>query len=341
MGYLHHWLVASLIAISLGIMAGSAQPREAPTASATSFDFDTFQLLRVNGASVTALTVDQVANALEVYDVIFVGELHDHIANHLAELALLRAIYARAPHIALSMEQFERDQQSTVDDYLAGRIGEGTLTSGLAWKNYDEAYRPLVEFAKDNRLAVIAANAPQKIVRCVGRDGLGYLSKLPAEKRNLIAAAIHAEDGAYKQKFLAFLNGDAAHRGSTGTTERAEESFAAQVTRDDTMAESIANFLQTNPGYKVLHITGTFHAEEGLGTVERLKARAPELKIAVVLPVATGGESVVAASDLKGADFAIRIRKEPEPYITDKERKDADSREAEGFRVAASQGCAV
>ena len=83
------------------------------------------------------------------YDVVFIGELHDHIANHLAEMALLKALQARMPAIALSMEQFERDVQPVVDDYLAGRIGEESLKSkGRAWRNYAEAYRPLVEYAK-------------------------------------------------------------------------------------------------------------------------------------------------------------------------------------------------
>ena len=303
-------------------------------------DFNAFVMMRGS----TAISVDQAADALKDFDVVFVGEMHDHIANHLAEMALLRAIHQRAPHLALSMEQFERDRQTTLDDYLAGKIGEESLTDGLGWRNYAEAYRPLIEYAKEHNFPVIAANAPQKIVRCVGREGVNFLSTLSADKRKQVAAALHMQDGAYKKKFFKFMEEDGAHSGPNGgnkekEAERIEKSFAAQVARDDTMAKSIANFLQTHPGYKVLHVTGTFHAEEGLGTVERLKMRLPDVKIGLVLPVGVKAGEVPEANDAKGADFAILLRRQPEPYVTESERKAAEARDTARFRSTANSVC--
>jgi hypothetical protein len=303
-------------------------------------DFDSFAILRASDGA--AVSVDQAADALKNYDVVFLGELHDHIANHLAEMALLRALKTRTPAVALSMEQFERDVQPVVDDYLAGRIGEESLKSkGRAWDNYAEAYRPLVEYAKDHALSVIAANAPASLVRCVGREGAGFLTGLPAAKRGWAAAELHTQDGPYKQKFLAFLSGDAAHGGAAeGETAKAaaERSFAAQVTRDDTMAESIANYLRDNPGHMVVHVTGAFHVEDRLGTIERLKTRAPNLKIALVLPFETDDAAAPRPAN-KGADFALLLRPEPRSYVTDDERKTAQAREVGSIRAAASTGC--
>jgi hypothetical protein len=54
------------------------------------------------------------------------------------------------------------------------------------------------------------------------------------------------------------------------------------VVRDDTMAESIVRALRKYPRYKVLQVLGSFHAEGFLGTVERLRLRAPQLRIAVI-----------------------------------------------------------
>jgi len=335
-----------LLAASVILGAAGVQPAEYSAGEALLPDFNSFVMMRTDRERLTVVSIDEAADALKDYDVVFVGELHDHIANHLAEMALLRAIHGRAPQLALSMEQFERDRQSTVDDYLAGKIGEETLTSGLGWSNYAEAYRPLVEYAKDHHLPVIAANAPQKIVRCVAREGVSFLSALPALRRKLVAADLHTEDGPYKQKFWKFMEDNAAHGGPADASkkakdERAEKSFAAQVTRDDTMAESIANFLRDRPGYRVMHVTGSFHVEENLGTMERLKIRLPNLKIALVLPlgVKPGEAAEVKLSDAKGADFAILLRREPEPYVTDKERKAAESGQTAKFRAVQSNGC--
>lgn len=325
------------IAIALGLMLALIGPAASQNALP---DFDSFALVQTsNGTTVSAA---EAADALKTYDVVFVGELHDHIANHLAEMALLRALQTRVPAIVLSMEQFERDVQPVVNDYLAGRIGEETLKSkGRAWDNYVEAYRPLVEFAKDHALDVIAANAPARLVRCVGREGIGFLSKLPAAQREQVAAQLHAEDGPYKQKFLNFLGGDAAH-GQAGNGESAkaaaDNSFAAQVTRDDTMAESIATYLHANPGRMVLHVTGVFHVEDRLGTIERLKMRAPQLKIALVLPVESDKNAAPPAAG-KGADFSILLRREPPSYMTDDERMTADAQEVSNIRAATRSGC--
>jgi len=333
-----------LIAATMVLGAAGLGPAGHALAQTTLPDFTSFALMRLERDGFTAVSIDQAADALKDFDVIFVGELHDHIANHLAEMALLRAIQERVPRLALSMEQFERDRQAVLDDYLAGKIGEETLTDGLVWRNYAEAYRPLIEYAKEHHLPVIAANAPQNIVRCVGRQGAGYLKTLSGDRRKLVAADVHLEDGAYKQKFLKFMNGDAAHEdaadaGKTAKSERMEKSFAAQVARDDTMAESIANFLQTRPGYKIMHVTGSFHAEEGLGTIERLRMRVPNLKIGLVLPVGVKPGEEAKVNDAKGADLVVLLRREPEPFVTDSERKAAEGGQAARFRSAVNNAC--
>jgi uncharacterized iron-regulated protein len=336
----------NLLCFSMILGAGALQSAERPTAAAVLPDFTSFAISRGDGTAL--VTMDQAADALKDYDVVFVGEFHDHIASHLAEMALLRAIHDRNPRLALSMEQFERDRQEKVDLYLAGKIGEETLTDGLGWSNYAEAYRPLVEYAKDNHLPVIAANAPQDIVRCVAKEGTDFLAKLSPAKRSLIAMQIHTENGPYKQKFLRFAGDDAAHGGAGKTngkadekvSQRLENNFAAQAARDDTMAESIVTFLQANAGYRVLHVTGAFHVEERLGTVERLKLRAPQLKVALIMPVQLARDpGTMKAEDAKGADLAILLRREPEPYVTGAERKAAETREEARFRGAATREC--
>jgi len=303
-------------------------------------DLTSFDLMRSEpGKPPAYVTVAQAADLLKNYDVIFLGEWHDDTANHIAEMDLLRALHDRSPQLALSMEQFERDVQPVVDDYLAGRIGEDALISkGRAWGNYAESYRPLVEFAKDHGLPVIAANVPASLVRCVGEKGPEFLKTLDAQKRLWAAAALHLEDGAYKDKFMHFL-ADSSH-GATGADSAAQNAraFASQVLRDDTMAESIALYLQKNRGHKVVHITGDFHVEGGLGTAERLKDRMPDLRIAVVAPVEAKDPNhpSVSPEDAKNGDFLFLLRAEPKEYVSDAEEKAAEAEQRANFRRGAT-----
>jgi uncharacterized iron-regulated protein len=328
----------SSMAVLLGtlLITGSAFARD--DAAPALPDLTSFALMRSNPA--TFMTVEETADALKDADVIFLGEWHDHAGNHLAEMGLFRALYAHAPQLALSMEQFERDVQPVVDDYLAGKIGEEALISrGRAWSNYAEAYRPLVEYAKDHRLSVIAANAPASVVRCVGEQGPEFLAHLDAEKRPWAAAELHLADGAYKDKFMRFLAEDNAHGGAGANAANPSQanlrSFAAQVVRDDTMAESIFLYLQKNPGRKVVHITGAFHAEGRLGTVERLRARAPNLKIAVVVPAEAENPDHphVADVDRKEGDYLFVLRGLPKDYVSDAEKKAAEKEQQANFRT--------
>jgi uncharacterized iron-regulated protein len=237
----------------------------------------------------------------------------------------LRAIYARAPNLALSMEQLERDVQPAVDDYLAGKMGETPYLEKIRpWNNYASSYRPLVEFAKEHRLPVIAANTPDSVVTCVGEHGAKFLDTLKEPQRAWAAAQLHLEDGAYRQKYLGFANSDPGHGG-----ERAVRGYEAQVTRDDTMAESIFLHLQKNPGRRVVHTTGYFHIEGFLGTVERIQARGPNLKIAVVMPHEVEGSkpATLTAEDAKGGNFILLVRAFPEPYINETEMKEAIRRQ--------------
>jgi uncharacterized iron-regulated protein len=294
-------------------------------------DLTSYVLMRTDGGArpPQVVTVDQAADVLADYDVIFLGEDHRHPGNHAAQMALYRAIQTRAGAVDLSLEQFERDVQPVVDDYMAGRIGEEALKDkGRAWGNYPVSYRPLVEYARDHRLRVIAAEAPTMVVRCVGQQGPAFLDTMKPETRGWAAAELHLGDGAYKDKYLKFAARDGAHgkeTGEKGPSAAVLRSYAAQVTRDDTMAESIVLHMRAHPGHKVVHLNGTFHSESFLGTAERVKLRDPSLKIAVVSPIQVDdpAKPAISVEDARTGTFVLLLRPVPKSYISDDEMRAA------------------
>jgi uncharacterized iron-regulated protein len=253
--------------------------------------YDTAFVLTGDGkAAPHVADLAQLADTLSGFDVVFYGERHGHPGVHLQQVKLLRALGGRDPHWVLSFEQFERDVQGIVDDYVARRIGETTLIDkGRAWSNYASSYRPLLLFARDHQLPVVAAEAPGWAISCVGQWGPAILDRFTPLERSWVAEQVHVEPGAYRDKFMDFMGSSEAHGSAKADTPesaaKAQRSFAAQVARDDTMAESIERALQQHPGYKVLHLTGSFHSEAFLGTVERLRMLDPKLKVAVIEPV--------------------------------------------------------
>ena len=278
----------------------------------------------------STVTVDRVAAQLTDADVVFLGETHRHPGNHLAQMALFRELHQQRGDVALSLEQFERDVQPVVDQYLAGEIGEAALRDqGRAWDNYPVSYRPLMEYAKANGLAVIASEAPNMVVRCVGRRGPDFLETMPADKRHWAAAELFLNDGPYKDRFIAFATDDGGHGEPSGDDDQVSDavlrSFAAQVTRDDTMAESIVDHIDRHPGSQVVHLNGSFHSAAFLGTAERVKWRRPGLDIAVVHPIEVSDMAAPSVSDddLGEGTFLLLIAPAPEAYVSKQEELDA------------------
>jgi uncharacterized iron-regulated protein len=286
------------------------------------FDDSALVLTRAGESAPRLVTAAESAETLAGFDVVFYGESHGHAGVHLEQMNLLLELYRRDPRWVLSMEQFERDVQPVVDDYLAGHIGEATLIDkGRAWNNYATSYRPLVVFAKEHHLPVVAAEAPGWAVSCVGQWGPDILGQFTPSERAWVAADLHLMPGAYRDKFLEFLGTSPAHGGGAASTPEAaataQRSFSAQALRDDTMAESIAGALQRHPGNKVLHLTGSFHSAEFLGTVERLRLRDPALKIAVIDPVQVEnpGAPGFAADAVTGGTVLQLIYPIPEAHV--------------------------
>ncbi|USD31632.1 MULTISPECIES: ChaN family lipoprotein [Vibrio] len=254
------------------------------------------------------ISLTQLPNKIKHADVILIGEWHTHSGIHRFQTELLKMLISQDQNIALSMEQFSRDHQDVVDQYLAGEIGEQTLIKETnAWPNYESDYRPLIELAKANQIDVIAANAPKPIVRCIGRHGIHYLDELPPEQRSNVAGQVNTGSSPYKDKFMASMH--------HGKPEQTEKQFAAQITWDETMAESITRYLDKNPATQVLHIAGKFHIEQGLGTKASILSRRPELKVIVITPT---GE-IVSDSE----DYQLQVLNPPVRYVQRENRMKA------------------
>ncbi|MFB9214924.1 ChaN family lipoprotein [Vibrio sinaloensis] len=280
----------SLIAFFL--TACSTTSNQAPN---TFYDYQLF------AASGQLIDVDKLPASITDADVILVGEWHTHTGVHRFQTDLLEQLIDDKHNVALSMEQFSRDKQNVVDEYLAGTIGEQVLMkNGNAWPNYESDYRPLIELAKSRDIDVIAANAPKPIVRCIGRQGVDYLNKLTDKERRFLASEIDTAASPYKEKFMASMH--------HGKPEQTEKQFAAQVTWDETMAESIVNYLAQNPSSQVMHIAGKFHTEQGLGTKESILKRNPNLKVLVVTPVAELDNGF-------GDDYRLKVLAPPVRYV--------------------------
>lgn len=235
------------------------------------------------------LTIEQLAETLKEKKVIFWGEYHGDAICHQLEIELLKALYSVNPKLIVSMEMFERDVQTYLDDYLSGSISEEVfLTSSRPWPNYARDYRPLVEFARINKLRIIAANVPRRYASMIAKTGVNALKELPDEEKEHVAQNLIVLDDEYKKNFFETITQSKfGNEENMAPAELLDKMYAAQCLKDDTMAESIVKVLTKQPDLLVIHYNGDFHSRKYLGTVQKLQMLAPELDLAVISPVYT------------------------------------------------------
>lgn len=230
------------------------------------------------------LTAAQLASKLQKYDVVFFGEYHDQSEIHQYELELLEAMYkAKGEKLALSMEMFEVDNQSKLNNFLADTLSEENfLAASRPWPNYRTDYAPLVNFAKEKKMLVVAANVPRFLAAHVAKNN-GTTAGIDAQYEKWLPQHTYAPEGAYKEKFYAQMNSPEAPMKMP--LQRLAAVYAAQCLKDDKMAESIAAFADAHQNMQILHINGCFHSDAHLGTAQKLEALRPELKVAVITPL--------------------------------------------------------
>lgn len=228
-------------------------------------------------------TFDQIIEEIGKADVVFLGENHDDTVAHALQFEIFKSAfekYGKDRKVTLSMEMFERDVQTIVNEYLNNLISEQHfLLSSRPWGNYKTDYRPLVELAKEHNLEVVAANAPRRYVNMVTKLGRESLNKLSPEAKKWLAPLPYAEPSeAYSSKFNALMGS----MSDSTSSQKHNPILYSQALWDATMAYSISQNLKKNKNALIVHLNGAFHTENRLGTVEHLLKYRPKTKVLVV-----------------------------------------------------------
>lgn len=259
--------IAQLCAWSLGIFFLCTAPACAQNTS-TPLQQQQVETFRRN------VSTQQILQELVKADVVYLGETHDRIADHQAQLEIIKALHQQNPKIAVAMEMFQRPYQDVLNQYLVGKITEAQLVEqteyekrwGFPW----EHYAPILRFAKTNQLPVLALNTPTEVTRKVARNGL---ESLTGDDRKYIPSLSEIRTDNAEYRSMAQEAYEQHHQAGHGNSTSFDRFFTAQVLWDETMAEAISQFLQANPDYQVVVLAGQTHIVYGYGIPSRVARR--------------------------------------------------------------------
>jgi uncharacterized iron-regulated protein len=255
--------------------AAASMPMPTPAPAVPAVPAATRPFALYEGKDGSPTTLEAFLEASKDADFVAFGELHGHPVGAAMELKVLEGLAAGARPAALAMEFFERDVQAALDDYLAGKTTEAEfLKVARQGPAYPATHRPLIEFAKAHHLAVIAANAPRRLVtdyRKSDKPYADYLAALSATDRGFLPAETTVATGPYLERFTKLMGAD-----------RGSKLIKAQSLWDDAMADAIASHRAAHPDSRVMLVVGGFHVAARLGTITKFSARRPGDRVALL-----------------------------------------------------------
>jgi uncharacterized iron-regulated protein len=213
-----------------------------------------------------------LAGKISGKDVILAGEVHDSPGSHMLQLDLVRSLSGQGREIVIGFEMFDRSRsvQKGLDDFVEGKIDEERFIHSVynrCWTpDWYDLYRDIFIFARDNNIRLLGLNPPQKLMEKFKKDP-GSLSK---RERALFPREIDYSDTLHR-KITQWNFKDMAEMGLNVDTL-----YPGQCIWEDTMSDSIVNFLAENQGTCMIVCVGALHTAYRVSLPARIKRMAEE-----------------------------------------------------------------
>jgi uncharacterized iron-regulated protein len=252
-----------------------------------------YKLYNAKGKSVS---YKKMIKVMSQSNVVLFGEHHNNPIVHWLQLEATADLNKRI-ELTLGAEMFEADNQIQLNQYLAGEIDQKEFdTVARLWSNYTTDYKPLVEFAKKNKLKFIATNIPRRFASMVFRGGFESLETLSAEEKLWIAPL--------PIKYDATLPGYVEMKAMMGG-HGGDNLPKAQAVKDATMSYFILKNREV--GKTFVHYNGSYHSDNYEGINWYLKQSEPSLKVVTVSVVEQDVIEKFNPEEKFKADFIIVV----------------------------------
>jgi uncharacterized iron-regulated protein len=242
----------------------------------------------------------QIIKKTEQSDLVFFGEQHNDPIGHWLELQLTKDLFAtKEGRIMLGAEMFESDNQVIMDELFSGLIPIDKFEADARlWDNYKTDYKPLLNFALENKLQFIASNVPRRYASMVYKGGFEVLDSLSETAKSFMAPLPIIFDPSipcYADMI----------KMSMGHGMNSENLAKAQAIKDATMAYNILKYLQENKTF--IHFNGAYHSQNKEGIIWYIQNERPELSTTTVAIELQEDINEVKEENLNKADFIILV----------------------------------
>jgi uncharacterized iron-regulated protein len=229
-------------------------------------------------------------------DVVLLGETHDDADHHRWQLHTLSALHALRPGMVIGFEAFPRSAQPVLERWVRGELTLAQLVEqskwAEVWKFDVELYRPLFEFARLNRVPMVALNIDR-----AERDAVSRPAPAPKAYEDALFEAFQAH----------------ARKGESRDGKPFQDFVRAQQAWDRAFAETLARHAgRAGAGTLAVGIIGRGHLAYGHGVALQLRDLGVP-SVGTLLPLSAPQECTELKAGLADAAFLIPGQPEGEP----------------------------
>lgn len=270
----------------------------------------------VSGA---VLTPADLPGRLAGARLVLVGEGHTEMESHRVERRVIEGLHGAGRKVLVGLEMYPYPEQAWLDQWTEGKLTEEAFLRGSRWyRNWGYNwlyYRDLFLFARDNRLRMVAINAPREVVSAVRKKGFQGLT--PEEAAH-IPTRIDTQNPEHLRLFKANFDEESFH--ASMSDEQWQSMLNAQCTWDATMGWNATQALAREPDPKAVMVVfvGAGHVQYGLG-IERQVRQWFRGNVASLIPLAVVDEKKrpVASVQASFANFVWGVPPETDPLYPD------------------------
>jgi uncharacterized iron-regulated protein len=250
----------------------------------------------IDGASGDAINGrDLLREFSRLNAVVLLGESHTSPDHHVWQMQTVAALHERTDksllgeRMVLGFESFPRRLQGVLDDWVAGKLSAEAFLNAVEWRRvwgYDSAlYMPLFQFARLNRIPMVALNVERSLVSRVGREGW---AAVPQDAREGLTDPAPASEGYLRDlAAVAAMKRTMPPGGGDSQSAPPEPDDAAiaevmkqpdfkrfveaQQTWDRAFAQGIVDARRKYPNATIVAVLGSGHVAFGYGAPHQLK----------------------------------------------------------------------
>lgn len=267
-----------------------------------------------------------IIESLAARAVVLLGEQHDDVDHHRWQLQMLAGLHARQTQMQIGFEMFPRRVQPVLDRWVAGELSVADFIRDVEWEKVwsmpVELYLPLFQFARINRIPMLALNVDASLTRSIAatgwaaippeqREGVGDPAPASAEYRQHLGE-IHRFHHEQRKRQSAEAGNEPSGQDDSAAAEAFERFVDSQLIWDRAMAEVLHAASRRQPQGLVIGIIGSGHIRHGHGVAHQLRALGVE-DIGLALPLAADTPCTQVVSGLADAVFALPLLPQTPP----------------------------